>query len=89
MGAHQQVQHNPVFSNTTKHFNNWNMCFTCGWDVPNRHNSQTCNMQHTNPLYMTGCTGENAQQYMAAGHQVSRKAMHKTKLLENPCPNQA
>jgi hypothetical protein len=35
-----QVQHNPAFSNVTKCFNNWNMHYTCGWDVPSWHNSQ-------------------------------------------------
>jgi hypothetical protein len=31
--AYQQQRQNPAFSNTTKRYNNWNMCATCGWDV--------------------------------------------------------
>lgn len=85
----QQYRHNPAFSNITKNFNNWNMCYTCGWDVEGWHNSQTCNVQHTNPGHQQGCTRENAKAYMDAGHRVSRKAMHKTKLPENPGPHQA
>ena len=77
----------PAFSNTTKHFNNWNMCYSCGWDVPHWHNSQTCPYQVEG--HQTGCTRENAKAYMNAGHRVSRKAMHKTSLPQNPGPNQA
>jgi hypothetical protein len=85
----QQYRQKPAFSNVTKHFNNWNMCFTCGWDVESWHNSQTCNMQHNNPAHQRGCTRENAKAYMDSGHRVSTKAMHKTKLPENPGPDQA
>eukprot|EP00956_Cyclotella_meneghiniana_P021065 scaffold37874_cov42-Cyclotella_meneghiniana.AAC.9 len=63
------------------------MCYSCGWDVPHWHNSQTC-PYHVDG-HQVGCTRENAQAYMNAGHQVSRKAMHKTTLPQNPGPNQA
>ena len=33
----QEYKPNPV-----KRFNNWNMCFSCGWDVPAWHTSKTC-----------------------------------------------
>eukprot|EP00804_Cyclotella_cryptica_P011803 CCRYP_011363-RA/>CCRYP_011363-RA protein AED:0.96 eAED:0.96 QI:0/-1/0/1/-1/1/1/0/221 len=39
----------PAFSNTTKHFNNWNMCYSCGWDVPLWHTSQTCTNRVQSP----------------------------------------
>ena len=77
----------PAFSNTTKYFNNWNMCFSCGWDVPHWHSSQTCPYRVDG--HQVGCTRENAQAYMSAGHRVSHKAMHKTSLPQNPGPNQA
>eukprot|EP00804_Cyclotella_cryptica_P001456 CCRYP_003689-RA/>CCRYP_003689-RA protein AED:0.50 eAED:0.46 QI:0/-1/0/1/-1/1/1/0/147 len=77
----------PPYSNTTKFFNNWNMCYSCGWDVPQWHTSQTC--ADRVPGHQVGCTRENAQAYMHAGHRVSRKAMHKTMLPQNPGPNQA
>jgi hypothetical protein len=77
----------PAFSNTTKYYNNWNMCYSCGWDVPQWHNSQTCNNRV--PGHQDGCNRANAQAYMSAGHRVSRKAMHKTALPQNPGPNQA
>jgi hypothetical protein len=68
----------PAFSNTTKYYNNWNMCYSCGWDVPQWHTSHTCK-----------CNRANTQAYMSAGHRVSRKAMHKTSLPQNPGPNQS
>jgi hypothetical protein len=77
----------PAFSNTAKFYNNWNMCFSCGWDVPSWHTSQTCNMPGA--YHQVGCTRENAQAYMTAGHRVSKKGMHKTTLPVNPGPNQA
>eukprot|EP00804_Cyclotella_cryptica_P023697 CCRYP_019320-RA/>CCRYP_019320-RA protein AED:0.37 eAED:0.35 QI:0/0/0/1/1/1/6/0/1607 len=57
----------PAFSNTTKYFNNWNMCYSCGWDVPHWHTSQTCNNRA--PGHQDGCTRQNAQAYMTAGHR--------------------
>ena len=77
----------PAFSNTNKHFNNWNMCYSCGWDVPHWHTSQTC----TNKVlgHQDGCNRQNAEAYLTAGHRVSRKAMHKTALPANPKPHQA
>jgi hypothetical protein len=77
----------PAFSNTTKHFNNWNMCYSCGWDVPHWHTSQTCTNKI--PGHQDGCNRQNAQAYLTAGHRVSRKAMHKTSLPTNPKPHQA
>ena len=65
------VVERPAYSNPTKHWNNWNMCFSCGWDVPQWHTSQTCPYQVEG--HQVGCTRENAQAYMSAGHRVSRK----------------
>jgi hypothetical protein len=45
----QQLNHNPTFSNVTKYFNNWNMCYTCGWDVPVWHNSESRPHNASNP----------------------------------------
>eukprot|EP00804_Cyclotella_cryptica_P000273 CCRYP_010218-RA/>CCRYP_010218-RA protein AED:0.29 eAED:-0.05 QI:0/0/0/0.5/1/1/2/0/769 len=57
----------PAFSNTTKYFNNWNMCYSCGWDVPHWHTSQTCNNRA--PGHQDGRTRQDAQAYMTAGHR--------------------
>eukprot|EP00804_Cyclotella_cryptica_P014650 CCRYP_012669-RA/>CCRYP_012669-RA protein AED:0.66 eAED:0.28 QI:0/0/0/0.66/0/0.33/3/0/1062 len=57
----------PAFSNTTKHFNNWNMCYSCGWDVPLWHTSQTCNNRV--PGHQEACNRQNAHGYLNAGHR--------------------
>eukprot|EP00804_Cyclotella_cryptica_P025040 CCRYP_015954-RA/>CCRYP_015954-RA protein AED:0.40 eAED:0.40 QI:0/0/0/1/0/0/2/0/332 len=43
------------------------MCYSCGWDVPQWHNSHTC-ANHV-PGHQEGCTRTNAQAYMTAGHR--------------------
>lgn len=30
------------YSNTTKYYANWNICFSCGFDVDSWHTSQMC-----------------------------------------------
>jgi hypothetical protein len=32
----------PPYSNLTKKYANWNACYSCGFDVPDGHTSQTC-----------------------------------------------
>ena len=76
----------PAFSNTTKYYNNWNMCFSCGWDLPSWHTSATCDNQLNG--HQVRCTRGNAQAYMSTGHRVSRRAIHKTSLPQNPGPHQ-
>ena len=67
-----------AYSNTTKTFNNWEMCYSCGWDVEEGHNSMTCQNRKTG--HQVGCTRANAPQYIAASHWCSKKAMHKVNL---------
>jgi hypothetical protein len=81
--------HQGLYSNTVKHFNNWNMCFSCGWDVPIWHNSATCpsNCRKNGHQEQVDCN--NAEAYIKAGHYVSTKAKHKNTLPTNPGPHQA
>jgi hypothetical protein len=39
-----QAQHiqAPPYLNLMKRFANWNACYSCGFDIPDRHTSQTC-----------------------------------------------
>jgi hypothetical protein len=32
----------PQYSNVTKTYNNWNMCYSCGFDVKDGHTFLTC-----------------------------------------------
>ena len=73
--------------NPNKNYNNWNMCFSCGYDIPSWHTSATCeNRKHG---HQTGCTHTNAEQYTALCYYVSRRAINKVNLPVNPGIHQA
>ena len=80
---------NAFKSNTTKHYNNWNYCYTCGWDVPTWHNSSTCPANYRKNGHQEGCTRVNFDAYLAAGHRPSKAAKQKTTLPTNPQAHQA
>ena len=63
-----------------KLFNNWGMCFRCGFDVPGWHTSMTCTHECRKQGHKIGCTRQNYQQYVAAGHTVNMKKVGKTML---------
>ena len=72
-----------------KFFNNWGVCFSCGFDVPGWHTSMTCPHECRKPGHQVGCTRQNYQQYVAAGHTVNMKKVAKTMLLSAPTERQA
>ena len=67
----------PTEPNPVKQFNNWNYCFSCGFDVEDEHNSTTCPWDWHKEGHQEGCTRHNVQQYIAAGHAASVKGQHK------------
>ena len=71
--------HNANFSNIYKLNNNWNVCFSCGFDVEDGHTSSTCPFKKWNrqDLY----TRDNAQHFIAAGYVPCTKGMNKSVLL--------
>ena len=72
-----------------KHFNNWNMCFSCGFDVPYWHTSKTCPPECRKPGHQEGCDRSNYRQYIQAGHRVRMKKEDAHILPTNPGPHQA
>ena len=76
-------------SNVTKWYNNWNYCYTCGYDIPGWHTSQTCPVDCRKWGHQELCTKELCAAYLAAGHRPSNAAKHKTQLPSNPHENQA
>ena len=78
-----------LYSNTVKHFNNWNMCFSCGWDVPIWHTSATCPTNCRKNGHQEQVDRNNAEAYINAGHNVCKKGKHKNTLPTNPGPQQA
>ena len=79
----------PSVPNPMKYYNNWSMCYSCGFDVPGWHNSQSCPMECRKSHHQTGCNRANAQGYLTAGHKVTKKGMNKTQLPTNPGPDRA
>ena len=72
-----------------KFFNNWGMCFSCGFDVIGWHASMTCPHKCRKPGHQVGCTRQNYQQYVTAGHTVNMKKVAKTMLPSAPTERQA
>jgi hypothetical protein len=62
------------FSNIYKIHNNWNACFSCGFDIEDGHTSITCPFKWWNHQYLFTCG--NAQQFIAAGYDPCTKGMH-------------
>jgi hypothetical protein len=67
---------NPCYSNVVKQWANQNVCFSCGFDVEDWHNSSSC--PRKKPSHQDGFTRTNYLEYEQANHQFCRKAMHKT-----------
>jgi len=75
-----QTQHvqAPLYSNLTKKFVNWNACYSCGFDVPDGHTSQTFPHHLRKPDHDIHFTRQNAQQYIDQGYNCATKYRHKT-----------
>ena len=69
---------NAEFLNIYKQHNNWNVCFSCGFDVEDGHTSGTCPFKKWN--HQVSYTCDNAQQFIAAGYDPCTKGMHKSVL---------
>ena len=73
----QQVQP-PPYSTLMKRFANWNVCYSCGFDVAEGHTNQTCPQHLSKPEHDCYFTRQNAQQYIDEGYGCSTKNRHKT-----------
>ncbi len=72
-----------LYSNVTKHYLNWNACYSCGFDVPKSHTSMTCPMHLRRLTHDVNFTCWNAQQYINMGHPCSTKNQHNIRLPMN------
>ena len=72
-----------------KHYNNWNMCFSCGFDVPIWHTSRTCPQHLRKHGHQETCDRTNYMNYVNAGYPVQQKEIGKYLLPINPGPHQA
>ncbi len=67
-------------TNKTKWHNNWNYCYSCGWDIPDWHTSATCPANYRKKGHQEGCTRELYGAYETAGHRPSKVPKHKDQL---------
>ncbi len=67
--------------NLVENFANWNVCYSCGFDIEDGHTSITCPTLCRRPNHPEGFTRANAQEYINQGWDPCTKAMHKTKFL--------
>ncbi len=74
----------PFQSNLTKRYANWNVCWSCGFDVEDGHTSVTCPIHRCKTDHQGGFTCGNAQQWINHGYAPCTKGMHKTKLPKQP-----
>ena len=62
--------------NEYKRWNNWNACYSCGFDVPGWHTSATCPGPRKDGHH-DGYDRKNSKEYIDAGHAPSTRASHK------------
>ena len=74
------VQVAAPFSNKVKLFSNWNVCYSCGFDVQEGHTSMTCPFHLRKPGHDVNFSQQNAQQHIDLGYLCSTKNHHKTML---------
>jgi hypothetical protein len=68
---------NPPHSNIVKMYANWNVCFSCGFDIEKGHTSQTCPAHWRKMNHQEGFTRKNSRQWINAGYNPCTKGMHK------------
>ena len=61
----------------TKKWNNWNACYSCGFDVPKWHTSATCPIECRKADHQEAYTRGKYKEYVAAGWSPIKAKMHK------------
>jgi hypothetical protein len=74
----QPATQTELYSNITKIFANWNVCYTCGFGTKDGHTLVTCPRGWHKPKHQEGFDRNNAQAYIDAGWKPSTKGRHKT-----------
>ena len=69
-----------MYSNIIKKYLNWNVCFSCGFDVKDGHTLKTCPAPRRRANHQEGFDRNNVGQYIGAGFHACTKAMHKSQL---------
>jgi hypothetical protein len=74
----------PFQSNTTKRYTNWNVCWSCGFNVEDGHTSAMCPTHWHKTDHQVGFTWGNTQQWINQGYLPCTKRMHKNRLPKQP-----
>lgn len=84
--AHNGARNNneqPPYSNTVKRYANWNVCYSCGFDVADGHTSMSCPPHLRKASHDINFNRQNAQQYIDLGHPCATRNRHKTQFPTN------
>jgi hypothetical protein len=76
-------------SNKVKWYNNWNYCYSCGYNVTIWYTSAACPEAYRKSGHQVRYTREMVDGYLAAKHWYSEVAHHKDPLLTISQANQA
>ncbi len=71
--------HHAYQSNLVKNFAKWNVCYSCGFDIKDRHTSITCPTVWHRPNRPEEFMRVNVNKYINKGWDPCTKLMHKTK----------
>ena len=74
-GVQANVQ--PPCSNVVKRYSNWNVCYSCGFNVTNRQTSMSCPPHLYKATHHMRFNHQNAQQYINLGHSCSTCIRHR------------
>ncbi len=70
----------PNTPNLIKKYNNWNVSYTCGFDVKAKHTLMTCPFNWRKPEHCKSYMRTNTQSYIDHGHNKGTKGIHKMML---------
>ncbi len=73
-----------LYSPPIKKYNNWNICYSCSFDIKDKHTSATCPIDWHRTTHCTKYSHDNAQLYIDMGHNVCTKGINKMVLPQHP-----
>ena len=66
--APTNAQAQPPYSNIVKRYANWNVCYSCSFDIANGHTNMSCPPHLCKATHQIGFNCQNAQQYIYLGY---------------------
>ncbi len=63
-----------------KKYNNWNVCYSCSFDIEDKHTSAACPIDWCRTTHCKKYSRNNTQAYIDSGHNVCTKGIHKMML---------